>query len=237
MVDQFLTVQKNSNGTWQFQNRHFRAISLITVNFLRQRIAAHVAAGDLDTWVHSKLTGDLTDTLGGPAFSALADFTAKVESDPDGRTQLYSLVQYLVDEGSNDLVFQTALTTLADQVQLFLDDPDLIPVARALGSAVDPQKGAVDAQLTLMKRAHDLDSNKALLTLLKNLYAQDATGIYPASNIADILSQLNRKDPTQSGDLTGDDYNSILTEVQNFLLDQDTGFSHFLAIVKNRGPH
>jgi hypothetical protein len=237
MIDQFLTVDKNTNGTWQFHNRHFRAISLLVVQFLRDRINAHTQAGDVDTWVHSTLTGNLTDTLGGPAFAALTDFTAKVESDPDARTELYSLLQYLVNEANNDLVFQTALTTLADQVQLFLDDPDLIPVAHALGSAVDPQNGAVDAQLTLMKRAHDVDSNKALLSLLQNLYKQDATGIYPASNLADILSQLNRKDPTASGDLTGDDYNSILTEVQNFLKDQQYGFSHFLAIVKNRGPH
>ena len=236
MVDQFLTVTKNTNGTWQFQNRHFRAISLLAVQFTRDRIKAHTQAGDLDAWEHSTLTGDLTDTLGGPSFAALADFTAKVESDPDARTQLYSLIQYLVNEASNDLVFQTALTTMADQVQMFLDDPDLIPVARAMGSALDPQAGAVDKQLTLMKRAHDLDTNKALLTLLQNLYRQDATGIYPASNLADILSQLNRSDPTQPGDLSGDDYNSILTEVQHFLKDEQTGFAHFLAIVKNRGP-
>jgi hypothetical protein len=87
-----------------------------------------------------------------------------------------------------------------------------------------------------MKRAHDLDTNKALLTLLQNLYAQDATGDYPASNLADILSQINRSDPTASGDLSGSDYNSILTQVQHFLNDEQTGFAHFLAIVKNRGP-
>src|SRR5260370_42412603 len=98
MVDQFLTVQNNPNGTWQFQNRHFRAISLLTVQFLRDRIAAHTQAMDIDTWAHSKLTSDLTDTLGGPSFAALADFTAKVETDPAARTQLYSLLQYLVNE-------------------------------------------------------------------------------------------------------------------------------------------
>jgi hypothetical protein len=236
LVDQFLTVDKNADGTWQFRNRHFRAISLLVVQFLRDRIKAHTLAGDVDTWVHSKLTSDLTDTLGGPAFAALADLTAKIEGDPDARTQLYQLVKYLVTESTDDLVFQTALTTLADQAQLFLDDPDLIPVAHALGSAIDPQRGAVDAQLTLMKRAHDVDTKLTLIQLLKNLYQPDATGIYPASNLADILSQLNRKDPSASGDLSGDDYNSILTEVQTFLKDQQSGFSHFLAIVKNRGP-
>ena len=75
-----LTVQKNANGTYQFANRRFRAISLLLVNFLRSRIAAHANAGDVDTWVHQTLTQDITDQLGGPTFAALADFTAKVES-------------------------------------------------------------------------------------------------------------------------------------------------------------
>ncbi|HEX8953576.1 MAG TPA: hypothetical protein VF945_17085, partial [Polyangia bacterium] len=237
LVDQMLTVQKNTNGTYQFANRRFRAISLLMVNFLRSRIAAHAQAGDIDTWVHTGLTGDITDQLGGPTFAALADFTAKIESDTDGRNQLYGLLQYLVDEASNDLVFQTALTTLADQVQMFLDDPDLVPVARMMGAAIDPQRGAVDAQLTLIKRAHDLDTNKAFLTIARNLYKQDSDGIYPASNLADVLSELNRGQPGQGGPLAGDDYKSILSEVKGFLIDDQRGFTRFLNIVKARGPH
>ncbi len=237
LVDQMLTVQQNSNGTYQFANRRFRAISLLLINFLRSRIASHTQAGDIDSWTHQTLTQDITDQLGGPSFAALADFTAKIEADPDARTQLYNLLQYLVDEADNDLVFQTALTTLADQVQMFLDDPDLVPVARVMGAAVDPQKGAVDAQLTLMKRAHDLDSNKALLTILRNLYKQGADGVYPASNLSDVLSELNRAAPGQGGALSGDDYKSILGEVKGFLIDDQRGFTRFLNIVKARGPH
>jgi hypothetical protein len=237
LVDQMLTVQKNSNGTYQFANRRFRAISLLLVNFLRGRIAAHTTAGDIDTWVHQTLTSDISDQLGGPTFAALADFTAKVETDTEGRNQLYGLLQYLVDEADNDLVFQTALTTLADQVQMFLDDPDLVPVARMLGAAVDPKRGAVDAQLTLVKRAHDLDTKKAFLTIARNLYKQDTDGIYPASNLADVLSELNRAKPGQGGALDGGDYQSILSEVKGFLIDDQRGFTRFLNIVKARGPH
>ncbi|HEY2748614.1 MAG TPA: hypothetical protein VGL86_28530 [Polyangia bacterium] len=238
LVDQLMTVQKNANGTYQFQNRRFRAISLLLINFLRSRIAAHATAGDLDTWAHQTLTGNISDQLSGPTFAALADFTAKIESDTDARNDLYGLLQYLVDEADNDLVFQTALTTLADQVQMFLDDPDLVPVARMMGSALDPTRGAVDAQLTLIKRAHDLDTNKAFLTIARNLYQQDpTTGVYPASNLADILSELNRAAPGSGGPLSGTDYQSILGEVQGFLIDDQRGFTRFLNIVQARGPH
>jgi len=237
LVDQLLTVQKNSNGTYQFANRRFRAISLLMVNFIRGRIAAHTKAGDIDTWVHQTLTQDITDQLGGPTFAALADFTAKIEGETDARNQLYGLLQYLVDEADNDLAFQTALTTMADQVQMFLDDPDLVPVVRMMGAALDPKRGAVDAQLTLMKKAHDLDTKKALLTILRNLYKQDSDGIYPASNVADVLSELNRAQPGQGGALSGVDYQSILGEVKGFLIDDQRGFTRFLNIVKARGPH
>jgi hypothetical protein len=239
LVDQFLTVDPTTTGTtttYQFRNRRFRAISLLVINFLRSRLAAHATAGDLNTWVHETLTQDLTDDLGGPTFAALADFTTKVEADTDARTKLYGLLQYLVND-ANDLIFQTSLTTLADQAQMFLDDPDLVPVARVMGAAIDPQAGTVDAQVTLIKDAHDRDTAKALLTVLRNLYAPGSDGEYPASNLADILSQLNRATPGQTGDLTGDDYRSILTEVQGFLIDDQRGFTRFLNIVKDRGPH
>lgn len=237
LVDQMLTVQKNTNGTWQFRNRRFRAVSLLLINFLRGRIQAHTKAGDIDTWVHQTLTQDMTDTLGGATFAAATDFVGKVEADAAARTQLYQLLQYLVNEANNDLVFQTALTTLADQVQMFLDDPDLVPVAHVMGAAMDPQKGAVDAQLTLMNKAHAADTNKALLTILRNLYRQGADGVYPASTLADVLSELNRAAPGQGGPLSGDDYKSILHEAQGFLIDDQRGFTRFLQIVKARGPH
>jgi hypothetical protein len=106
-----------------------------------------------------------------------------------------------------------------------------------MGSAMDPQNGAVDAQLTLMKKAHDVDTKKALLTILRNLYQQDSDGIYPASNLGDVLSELNRAAPGQGGPLSGDDYKSILSEVKGFLIDDARGFTRFLNIVHARGPH
>ena len=234
LVDQMLTVQQNADGTHQFQNRRFHAITLNVIDFLRSRIAAHVNAGDLSTWLGSELTNDLTEKLSGPVFAALGDFAAKVESDPDARTQLYGLLSYLMDEADNDLTFQTALTTLADQVQMFLDDPDLIPVGRVLGAAMDPNTNTVQSQLTLIKKAHDLDTQMALLTVLRNLYRPDANNVYPASTLSDVLSTLNRSSPGADGPLSADDYRSIFSEVQSFLTDEKYGFARFLAIVQTR---
>jgi hypothetical protein len=236
LVDQMLTVEKVGNN-YQFKNRRVHAVTLVLLDFVRGRLASHTQAGDVDQWVHTGLTQDLTDVLGSPTFAAMGDFVTKVEADPDARDQLYQLLQYLVDEADNDLVFQTALTTLADQVQTFLDDPDLVPVARVLGSAMDPVTGPTNAQLTLVKKARDVDTKKALLTILRNLYRQNSDGVYPASDLADILSELNRVQPGKGGALDAADYKTMLGEIQNFLLDDQRGFTRFLNIVRARGPH
>jgi hypothetical protein len=237
LVDQMLTVDKNMDGTFQFRNRRVHAVTAVLLDFVRSRILSHAKTGDLDNWVHKQLTQDLTDVLGGPVFAALGDFVAKVEADPDARTQLYSLLQYLMNEASNDLVFQTALTTLADQVQMFLDDPDLVPVARVLGRAMDPQQAVVETQLNFIKRARDVDTKKVFLSILRNTYHLDDQMIYPASNLADVLSEVNRTHPGQGGDLDATDYKTLLGEIRDFLIDDQRGFTRFLAIVKNRGPH
>lgn len=237
LVDQMLTVEKMGNGNYQLKNRRMHAITLILIDFVRTRLTAHSKQGDILTWVHQTLTQDLTDILGGPVFAAFADFTAKVEGDPDARNQLYGLLSYLVDEANHDAAFQTALITLTDQVQTFMDDPDLVPVAHVMGSAMDPANDTVDAQLTLVKKSHDVDSQHALLTMLRNLYKQNAMGGYPASDLADILSELNRAHPGVGGALAAEDYKSILGEVRDFLLDDKRGFTRFLNIVKARGPH
>jgi hypothetical protein len=236
LVDQMLTITQ-SGGTYQFANRNFRAISLRVVDFLRGRIAHHANAGDLATWVHQTMTQNATDMMGGPVMAALGDFSGKITADPDARTQLYGLLNYLVNQANDDLVFQTALTALADQVQTFMDDPDLVPVAHVLGAALDPDTSTVDKHLTLVKKSRDVDAKHALLTILRNLYKQDAAGVYPASTLADVLAQLDRAHPLDTAPLSGDDYKNILIEARDFLLDNQRGLTRFIAIIKNRGPH
>jgi hypothetical protein len=236
LIDQMLTVEKVGTR-YRFKNRRMNAVTLNLVDFVRGRIKAHTTSGDVDTWIHQQLTSDLTDVLGGPVFAALGDFVGKVEADPQARDELYRLLQYLVNEADNDTVFATALTTLADQVQTFLDDPNLVPIARVMGAAMDPKKGAVDAQLTLVKKARDVDTKKALLTILRNLYRQDANGVYPASDLADVVSELNRKTPGAGGRLNALDYKTLLGETRDFFIDDQRGFTRFLNIVKARGPH
>lgn len=237
LVDELFTVEQPAAGQFRMKNRRVRAMTLILVDFLRGRLKTHAQKGDLNAWVQKQLTEDLTSVLGGPAFASLADLVSKLDREPETRTRLYDLLTYLVDEANNEPAFAVALTTLADQVQTFLDEVNLVPIAHVLGAAMDPQTGPMDPQLTLIKKAHDLDSQRALLTILRNLYRPDASGVYPASNLADLLAELNRTRPGQGGDLDATDYRTLLGEVSHFLHDSERGFTRFLDIVKHRGPN
>jgi hypothetical protein len=233
LVDELLTVD-SVDGSSRFRNRLLHGIAQRLIRFVRDRLAAHTAAGDLDAWIRHDLTADVTDKLTGPVAAALGDLAARLEHDDAARTQFYGLLNYLLDERGHAQVFQTVLTTLADQAQQFLDDRNLVPIAHALGAISDPAKGIVDAEVTLVKRSHDLDADRALLTVLRNLYRPGTNGVHPASDLADIVSELNRVAPGHGGDLDASDEQSWLGEVRDFLNDNQRGFMRFVKIVQNR---
>ena len=52
-------------------------------------------------------------------------------------------------------IFQTALTTLADQAQMFLDDPDLVPVAPDPAWVTELREGLPELPIPLRRRLVD----------------------------------------------------------------------------------
>jgi hypothetical protein len=250
LVDEALTVE-NVNGAYRTKNRRMHGVTLALIDFLSGRYDAHVQKGDLDSWVQKDLLQSLSDSLDGPLFAALADLTALLETDPDTLSKLYGMLQSLVDPAGDPAVFQTTLTASADLVQLFLDDADLVPLARSLGATLDPDPakgGALTTQLKLLKRAHDLDPNApkagdtsgrhaTLVTVLQNtLQERPNHGPTPMSDLADAIAQVNRVHPDQQGDLDAADYAHLLAKVKSFLTDEERGFMKFVRIVQHRGP-
>jgi len=233
LIDEVLTVD-HVGDVCQFRNRKIQAITQLLIRFLRDRVQAHNTAGDFDAWVHHDLTSDITDKLTSPVVAALGDLAARLEHDDPARAQFYGLLNYLLDESRHDQTFQIMLTTAADQMQQFLDDRNLVPVAHALGAAMAPTRGIVDAEIALVKRSHDLDTDRALLTILRNLFQPGADGVHPASRLADIVSELNRTSPGHGGDLDAADEHSLLGELSGFLTDNQRGFMRFVGIVQNR---
>jgi hypothetical protein len=220
-----------------FKNRRFRPLSLLLIDLLRERLAAHGRAGDLARWVRGDLSRDLTESLTGPVFAATTDLARRLAEDDAARRGLSRLLAYLHDESGRG--FPAVVTGAADLLQLLLDDTDVVPVLRGLGPALDPgtgpDQGMADAALALFRRGRERDAEKVLLTLLKNLYQEGPSGAYPLYRLVDAAAEIDRQQPSQRrSDLSAEDVRAILSAAGAFLADQQRGLSRFLEIVRSR---
>ncbi len=221
---------------WRFRNPRARGVLLATVGLLRDRIAAHDAQGDRAAWLRDELPADLERTLAGPVFAGVADFIVSLQATPETRLQLERLMQYLVDEATSSESFVTSLTAIADVAQLALDDRDLVPIARVIGEALDPDRGWLDAQLALIKGARRSDQTRALARMMVNLYGAHRPGRTAVGDLIDGLSEVLRADPYEDlgARYTAADYRAVLTSVADFLDEERRGLRKFIAIIKSR---
>jgi hypothetical protein len=237
LVDQVLTVDHPDATTWMFHNRRFNAITQLLISFLRGRVQAHTTAGDLDTWAHHTLSQDISDKLTGPILPPLGDLAGKLEHDDAARAQFYGLLNYLIDETGHPQTFRTGLTFLTDAAQQFLDDKNFVPVARVIGKAMDPAFGGVlNAEVALVKKSHDADTAKVLLTILRKLFnpGDGANGGQLISDLTDVVSTIDRTAPGATGDLDPVDVGNVAAALRDFFGDNQRGFLRFVNIVKNR---
>lgn len=249
LVDELLTVEATGMGpaaTRRLKNRRLHGVTLALIDFLRDRLDAHVKAGDADRWIQKQLTADLTSALDGPILAGLIDLVGKIESAPDTIKPIYGLLQALAGEdpksvdGAN---FPLLLSAAGDLLQLFLDDTEVTPIARAAGIAVDPDRLAPTLQL--LKRARDIDPNRpepgdttrhtTLVTVLRNFFQPPAHGqAQPISDLGDALSELHRAVPGAGTALDAEDYRLMLRETRTFFIDEQRGFMRFVRVVQNR---
>jgi hypothetical protein len=118
------------------------------------------------------------------------------------------------------------------------------------------QKSVIDASLALLGRASgraydtkgdeicsaELDPNQILTIALANVVTPMAnasgTGTggqlnqSPLQTIMDVIGDVNRADPSQTGKLAADDYANIANEVSDFMLNPINGLEQFYEIVR-----
>src|SRR5262249_7761156 len=153
-----LTVETVGNAH-RLKNRRLHGVTLAVIDFLRDRLEVHVRAGDADAWVQKRLSEDLASSLDGPLFARLIDLVAKLEQDPEVLRQIYGLLQSLAGEGQGTAgSFPALLCAAGDLLQLFLDDGEVVPIARGVGTALHPSQLA--PALKMIHRARALDPNR-----------------------------------------------------------------------------
>jgi hypothetical protein len=269
LVDIFLAVEKyvDSEGrnSWRFSNRRLPMVAQVVVDFLRGRLAVHQARGDTTEWLSQELPDDVERVLAGPAFGRAADLIRILDMQPAAKKAIYDLASYLISELAGSSTFRAAITGLADLIQIVLDDDDLVPVARALGRALDPARGLMPAALRFLRPALDADSGdgcspgskcgtgercitlgggesrcsqEMLTRVLRNAWKEQSPGKSPVQTLLDLSTELHRLKPGAGTPYTGADFAEAFRQIRDFLANTETGLVKFFEIIKDRcaGP-
>jgi hypothetical protein len=221
---------------WQFRNPRLRGVSQALINFLIVRVFVHDVAGDRQQWLSTDLPKKIEDTLANPVFAGLADFVLSLQATPETRAQLESFLQYLTDEITYDQSFVTSLTSVADLLQLALDDEDLAPIAHVAGEAIRPERGWLDAHIVFVQKARASDQNQALVAIMRNLYDEHRPGHTAIGDVIDGISEVLRARPYTDLDAhyTAADYKTMLDGVADFLDENKRGLRKFIRIIQTR---
>lgn len=249
VADQLLETDTLGEG-FRMRNARTRAILLTALPFVRERIAARRADGDLVEW-STGLQQRLADTVREPLFSATLRLLDAVNEDPETRRVLAALVHYLVSETSENDAFASTVHTLADALMVLDDERNLAPLLRALSEALAPnvrdvvageaealelEASTVRVSLALVRDIHDVDREQTLLAILRNAVSLPEAGdpVTPLEVILDVVAEVNRATPNGGGSLRADDYRAVLDETSDFLLDPDHGLERLTAVVQHR---
>ena len=113
-----------------------------------------------------------------------------------------------------------------------------MPVARALGKALDPRRKLVPAALRFLSPAVASDDKQIIAKILRNSAQEQEPGKSPVAALIDLAWELHRVKPGAGTPYLGEDYAEALRQMRDFLANQETGLEKFFDIVKNRcgGP-
>jgi hypothetical protein len=231
VVDQLVRGELAPDG-WRFRNPRFRGVAIALIDFLEGRIAAHQA--ELAAWTRTELPADLQRLFAGPVFASAANFVLALSASPEARVALEDVFVYLTTDSGGD-AFVTAITAAADLSQLFLDDRDMVPIARVAGKTLAPELGVVKAHVAFVQRARTADQTGTLSKMMRGLFTEHAPGRTALASIIDTICAVNRVDPA-AGDayLSPDDFRAVFLSIADFLDDEKRGLRSFVRIIENR---
>ena len=249
LVTQLLGARALGDGA-TFENQRTRAIILTILPFLRERLRAHRAAGDLTEWSRD-LVPDTEELLRSPMVWGLVRFLDRVQDDPEARDALSNLIGYLVDEASTNDAFASTLYAGADLLMVLEDDESILPLVHALSQALAPDAldfvGGSDGDLDidgsvasdalgLIRAVQARDTRRTLRRILANLVqlGDPENGRTPLEEILDVIAEVNRATPGAGGSFDADDYEATLGVAREFLRDEARGLERLYDVVQER---
>ncbi|MFO0548670.1 MAG: hypothetical protein U0271_09795 [Polyangiaceae bacterium] len=243
IVDVFLATEGTGSGT-HFKIRGTGPLLKTTLRLVREQLNAHCPDrenGVPCTWAKDGLAQSLADTLSSPLVAAMIDLLEKVRQDENGRRALERFATYLLENTSGDAL-QATLASMVDAMQVLADDEKLVPIMKAASVALEPDRGAADTTIKMLKalssdeydRYHVLDT--VLGNLVRPLPGDDGQpGLSPLEVMMETISEVNREDPTDPiAPLDSTDYGNIMNVVRDFMLSKTRGLEQIYDIVRKR---
>ena len=233
---------------YTFANRRGRAIVLLLLPFLLERLEHHRTAGDLDDWARD-FTPDAEHTLGGPLVVGLVRLLDVIQAEPAARDALLAVLAYLVDPASPNDAHLATLYGAADMLQTLDDDGNIVPILHALsialapnaqelaaGGSGEPETSASVANdaLDLVQTVQGIDDERVLVRILQNLVVLDDEESTPLETILDVMSEINRTEPGVGGPYEPEDFESALGASRDFMRDETHGLERLYDVVQNR---
>jgi hypothetical protein len=214
----------------------WQRVLLAKVDLLRDRLAAHTAAGDLQQWVSVAMVSNLAGPLSGKINASLLDLLLAIDADQDAKGWFYAMTRYLLDESQG--AFVPVVTGVADLLDTLQADPEMVAILGGIGRALGTQTGFARGALTLVARLLGTPKGSYMATLMQNLVdgGVPQTELGPLARILDVLSDVQRTMPGLGYDIGPTDYSRVLYQLAQFLVDEERGLPKFYAIVHCRLP-
>jgi hypothetical protein len=260
LVDTFLSVN-GTGASSTFANQAIVTILPTLVDALKAQILAHCpdrSSAAACAWASTQLAQNAATVVGGPTFATMFDLLDGIRSDTGGRTELESLLQYILSSTSGGDSRPSTVGAAVDVLQVLSDDSNLTPLYNALANAagtqqVDAKTGAltsralIDAAIESLSRifaqafnqngqeicGEEIDPNAALATALKNFVTPTAADQpAPIEVLIDIVADVNRADPSSSAKLAPADYGNMANEISEFCLDPASGLEQVYSVIR-----
>lgn len=259
LVDEFLSVNgTGTQSTWA--NQAIQTVLPALLDAVQSQILAQCpdrsSRAACPYWMQ-QMPQNMADVIGGPTFAAIMDLLDAIRSNDQARTQLESLLQYLLAPGGNPEVQASTMAASVDVLQILNDDTNLSPfyhaAADVMGEQVtDPngkivRRGLADAAIEVLAhvfaQAHDskgnevcseeIDPNQAIAAVLGNFVTPiSSTQSPPIEALMDVTADVNRAHPNLTTKLDGADYANIANEISEFCLDPAKGLEQVYTVVR-----
>lgn len=231
---QFLQVEVEEQGEhFEFINRRGYAVAKGVLGFMGERFAS-ARAETGNGWTHG-LTERGEALFEHPVMAQGVRLLGLAVENPELRSELERVVDYLVDEQSANAAYFTTVYSLVDGIQRMVWSDSDVPLLRALAPAFTPKTGVVPVAVDLGAKVHRLDKSRALSRVLERLLEPlPLSGERPIEVLADVFAEVNRVKPGAEGAWNHDDTRQILRTVEEFLLDESRGMKRMSQLLENR---